>query len=109
MTLAELKVALTRGQRLAHVVIDPALAAAILDDDTPAQPTNPRKVRTFVQVLQAGRWNPGGIIGFTPDGRPVDGRHRLRAVVASGVALVVDVLPNQTPVPPAGKPRRPVP
>ena len=97
MTLSELKAALTKGLRIEKVEIDRPLAAAILDDNPQNRPTKMGHIRKLARLLKDGLWNPdlGGSIAFSPEGRLVDGQHRLRAVVLSGVSIVVEVRPNQ--------------
>ena len=97
MTISELKAALQTGQRILNVEIDPALAAAILEDNPQNRPTKIGHIRKLVRILKDGLWNPdlGGSIAFSPEGRLTDGQHRLRAVVMSGISIVVDVRPNQ--------------
>ena len=97
MTISELKAALKTGQRIVNVEIDKTLAAAILDDNPQNRPTKIGHTRKLARLLKDGLWNPdlGGSIAFSPEGRLTDGQHRLRAVVLSGVSIIVDVRPNQ--------------
>ncbi len=47
------------------------------------------KVDLYISDMRGGRWrNTGETIKFNPDGRLIDGQHRLQALVESGVAGV---------------------
>ena len=49
----------------------------------------------MVRALQRGQWGvTGDCIKFTPDGRLFDGRHRMAAVVISGIPMVTFVARN---------------
>jgi hypothetical protein len=50
-----------------------------------------RRVKIYTGRMLAGHWNPSTIV-VSRNGNLIDGRHRCRAVIASGVTVPVLVL-----------------
>jgi hypothetical protein len=71
-----------------QVLVTPTMAAALLEQTPHARPINAARVRRYADDMLAGRWrtNTAEAIKLTVDGVVVNGHHRLRAVVLSGVA-----------------------
>lgn len=62
--------------------ITPTLACALLEQAHPNRPVSHVRVKTIARAITAGRWALNGeTIVLCPDGRVLDGRHRLMAVV----------------------------
>jgi hypothetical protein len=94
-----LKALLARGERLRDVEITPALATEILETmNLKNRGGSTAHVGRLARALTSGKWNKelGGTVAFYTDQNLADGGHRLRAVVKSGVAITVDIIPNIT-------------
>ena len=70
------------------VLITPEQAEVYLAGNTGNRPIKKTRVETYASDMLAGRWmtTPQGIM-ITPNGRLIDGQHRLAAVVKSGVTV----------------------
>ena len=69
-------------------LITPELAAKLLLFTPHARPINHSRVRRYADDMSAGRWlETAETIKLSRDGVPVNGHHRLRAVVLSGVSV----------------------
>lgn len=67
-------------------VITPAQAETMLQNMIENRPCRKSVVQRYAQDMRDGRWlGTGETIKFTDDGQLVDGQHRLRAVVATGL------------------------
>ncbi|MFZ2620350.1 MAG: hypothetical protein WAX89_05695 [Alphaproteobacteria bacterium] len=75
--------------RMEVMRITPALAQEWLDKyNTKNRPVSQRKVAGYTHIMRAKKWGTHGkAIGFAPNGRLLNGQHRLKAVVASGVTI----------------------
>lgn len=70
-----------------RALVTPAMAAALLERTPHARPINASRVRRYADDMIAGRWlETAETIKQETDGTVVNGHHRLRAVVLSGVA-----------------------
>lgn len=69
-------------------IIDPARAEELLGRMAPNRNTRPSKIERYANDMAEGRWLPTGeAIKVTPDGRVIDGEHRLRAIIKADVAI----------------------
>lgn len=70
------------------VEIDPKLALEMLGTQARNRKLGPETVGKYAREMSSGRFGlTGDTIKFDSDGRLIDGQHRLRAVVASGVTI----------------------
>lgn len=70
------------------VLVTPQMAQAMLDLSPGNRNLRPRRVAMYAKDMAAGRWRVNGeTIILDQDGRPLDGHHRLAAVVESGVSV----------------------
>ena len=74
------------------VEVTPALAEEWLATTGPNRPVHAPTVERYAADMRAGRWQLNGDrVRFDANGALRDGRHRLSAVVASGVAVRMEV------------------
>lgn len=75
------------------VLVTPELAAEWLASSGPNRPVHPATVERYAADMQAGQWALNGDrVRFDASGALRDGRHRLSAVVASGVPVRMEVV-----------------
>lgn len=68
--------------------VDPATAARMLLRNHANRPHRPTEFKAYKADMLAGRWRyTGEPIRFGKSGRLIDGQHRLRAIVETGVTL----------------------
>jgi hypothetical protein len=73
--------------------ITPADAAAMLTRHAHNRPIKDRTVAAYARDMARGRWPlTGEAIKFDTNGDLVDGRHRLKAIIAAGVAVRILVV-----------------
>lgn len=102
-----------QGRRLRVMDVTPELAKLWLDEtDTPNRNVSWTQVGTYSRLMKAGKWRPAGDpIRRDASGNVLDGRHRLWAIIDSGVTLTQVVLDGATledqDVYDSGRPRRP--
>jgi hypothetical protein len=81
------------------VTITPAMARKFLARNTHNRPVREARVNAYARLMTGGLWHLNGeAIKVAVDGTILDGQHRLRAVVKSGVTiqtLVVSGLPME--------------
>ena len=88
-TVIELKA--TRQMRL--VTITPETAREWLESNFNNRPVREMTIRKYVEAMKAGQWEGNGeTIKFSTRGVLLDGQHRLRAVVQSGVTIESHVI-----------------
>ena len=90
--------------------IDPDLARYMLDNMIVNRPASKPRVTAYAGDMLNGDWvNNGETIKMTPDGKLIDGQHRLLAVIESGCTVEFTVAYNVTldmiPTIDAGRPR----
>lgn len=80
---------------MAWVPIDPETAARWLKKNTKNRKLSDTDINTYARDMAAGNWHlTGEAIKFAPDGRLLDGQHRLRAIIKSGVTITMLVIRN---------------
>lgn len=73
--------------------IGPDRAEQLLGRMVQNRKIRPAKVRQFANDMTSGRWLlTGEAIKLTEDGRVIDGEHRLKAIIESGVAVTTLVI-----------------
>lgn len=83
--------------RLYHDVVSvtPQMAADWLKRQYDNRPVRDYIVERYAADMKAGRWRMNGqTISFLPDGRLVNGQHRLHAVILSGCTVAMSVAYN---------------
>jgi len=90
--------------------IDPQLATYMLENMIANRRVNKARVTAYTEDMLSGGWvNNGETIKMSPDGKLVDGQHRLYAVIASGCTIEFTVAYNvpldMVPTIDAGRPR----
>ncbi len=82
-----------------HVVeITPAIAEALLKENTNNRPLNRARVRLYVDAMQRGQWKLSGdsikrsTDKTTGKKRLIDGQHRLQACIESGIAFTTVIV-----------------
>jgi hypothetical protein len=91
-------------------IIDVAYAKQLLEQNPHNRPISAATVRRYASDMKAGRWNNNGQgIVLTPEGKLLDGQHRMAAIVEAQTPigmLVVRGVPQDTFVTmDSGKPR----
>ena len=74
--------------------VTPEVARRMLDADLSlgnVHVFDQAKVDLYAEQMRNGEWDDAGSLVYEPDGALSDGRHRLRAIVASGVTLALTV------------------
>lgn len=83
-----------------YITVDPETAKRWLAANTVNRTIRSTRVNQYARDMAAGRWRlSNDAIAFSPDGKLLNGQHRLNAVVESGKAitfLVVRNLPIET-------------
>jgi len=73
---------------MTYVTITPSDARALLEGSDGNRPISMIRVKRYADDMKRGRWRGGdSVMIVTGVGRVLDGQHRLRACVASGVAF----------------------
>lgn len=73
--------------------ITPKAAEAMLAQNGSNRPITPSLVRRYGDEMRAGRWNTNGQgIIFSPEGQLLDGQHRLKAIIESGMTVEMFVV-----------------
>lgn len=76
-------------------VITPAIAERLLLSNVSNRIVNARRVSLYSGALTRGEWKLNGeSIKIAPDGRLLDGQHRLQAIVQSGIPMTTWVVKN---------------
>lgn len=84
--------------RIEIILVTPELAAEWLQSNTNNRNVKRWTVEQYARDMSAGRWAmTGDPIRFAPDGRLLDGQHRLMAVVKSQVAVEMVVIRGLDP------------
>ncbi len=84
-----------------HILVTPKLAAQWLEKQNSAdndrnRNVRPAKVAAFTRAMKEGRWRATHQgISFDENGNLLDGQHRLLAIVASGISILMIVVYNQ--------------
>lgn len=77
------------------VMVTPDMAARWLEQNTSNRPLRDVKVRQYARDMSAGLWTfDASAICFGPDGRLLNGQHRLSAVIASKATIAFQVARN---------------
>jgi hypothetical protein len=90
--------ALGTGMYFVHEIVSPAMALAMLAGNVGNRQIRRAVVAQMAQDMRNGAWvltHQG--VAFAPDGRLLDGQHRLHAVVAAGVSVPMTVARNVPP------------
>lgn len=70
------------------VTITPDMARGWLEMNVSNRPVREMTIRKYVEAMKGGQWELNGeTIKFSADGVLLDGQHRLRAIVQSGVSV----------------------
>jgi hypothetical protein len=77
--------------------ITPEQAADYLQLNTSNRPLNARQVEKWAQVLRASEWELNGSSIVLNGTRLIDGQHRLKAVVLTGIPMTTIVVRNVDP------------
>lgn len=74
---------------ISKLLITPAMAKAMLENGIRNRRLNKEAIARYVSDMVAGRWkqDTGELIKISKDGKPIDGYHRLTAVVLSGSSI----------------------
>jgi hypothetical protein len=85
-----------KGKKSMEVAtITPDIARQWLDNNIRNRPVREGTIRKYVEAMKAGQWELNGeTIKFSTEGVLLDGQHRLRAVVQSGVTIQSYVIHN---------------
>jgi hypothetical protein len=87
------------GNSMKVVNITPEIARTWLDSNVHNRPVRETTIRRYVEAMKSGHWELNGeTIKFSEKGVLLDGQHRLRAIVQSGVAIqsyVIHDLPSR--------------
>lgn len=79
--------------------ITPAMAEQFIKSDTHNRPATPRTVEEYARDMAAGNWHTNGeAFQIAEDGTVLNGGHRFRAIVMSGVTLKDQVLVTGLPI-----------
>jgi hypothetical protein len=74
-----------RGMDAETILVTPRLAAAWLTCSVGDRWIDPRRVRQLARMIERGSWKPGHHgIAFDRQGKLIDGRIRLSAIVSAG-------------------------
>lgn len=77
------------------VTITPDMAGVLLLRNAKNRPLNDSAVSVYADALKRGEWRVNGeTIKFSTSGRLLDGQHRLKAIVVSGVPLTTYIAEN---------------
>lgn len=77
------------------ITITPALAERMLLSNESNRLINVRRVSLYAGALTRGEWKLNGeSVKLAPDGRLLDGQHRLQAVVQSGKSMTTWIIKN---------------
>jgi hypothetical protein len=95
-TYEQLLAVLKLGQRVVGATISPELAADLVANHAVNRKVRPDDVKKYARAMREGRWNTAfpGIMCFDSKYKLKEAQHRCLASAASGVPLVVDVVPN---------------
>lgn len=83
---------------VSHVAVTPEQAARWLGGNQVNRTLRASKVNQYARDMVAGRWTlSNDAICFAPDGRLLNGQHRLSAVVKAGVSVLMLIARNMPP------------
>jgi hypothetical protein len=85
---------LTRQSWFDLVRIDPEAAQMLLNLNDRNRRPKPNRVKQYADAMTAGSWQIGADALSIEAGRLVNGQHRCKAVILSGVSIVVPVMVN---------------
>lgn len=97
ITEEQLRSCITKGERLGmiDVLLPPALCAVTLEYNTPGTANRPMRqtdVTAYGEDYKARDWiNTGDPFIFSNEGHMINGQHRAKACVDSGVPIIVDL------------------
>lgn len=75
------------------MTITPDLAKRWMEKNTVNRPFSRATHDSYVAAMKRGEWKLNGeSIKFTRDGRMIDGQHRLRAIITSGISVQIYVV-----------------
>ena len=73
----------------------PEFAAKLLERNEGNRPLKPKTVATYVEDMKNGRWSiSDSMICVSPDGKLLNGQHRLNAVIKAGVSVTMPIMWN---------------
>jgi hypothetical protein len=80
------------------IAVSPAMASSLLAQAHANRRISAARVKQLVRVMQSGGWEVNGqAIVLSDQGRVLDGRHRLSAVVASGITIQIMMVIGVSP------------
>jgi hypothetical protein len=83
--------------RYSVVLITPQTAQAMLRGNTGNRHLSPARVEHYARMMREGLWTiSNDAICVSPEGRLLNGQHRLSAIVMTGVAVRMPVMENVT-------------
>ena len=75
-----------------RLLITPEMAAEILEKAKPNRKLSPGEVERWTSAMMRGQWKIGAPIMFNRREQLIDGQHRLRAVIKSGISIEFAVM-----------------
>lgn len=98
MQKAETVIEMKGKKPMQIVTVTPEIAREWLDSNIHNRPVRETTIRRYVEAMKAGQWELNGeTIKFSSQGVLLDGQHRLRAVVQSGVTIQSYVIHDLPP------------
>src|ERR1700753_330097 len=86
------------NEHLMVMKITPEIARAWLETNIHNRPVNETVIARYVEAMKSGQWERNGeTIKFANTGALLDGQHRLKAVLQSGVTIETYVVFNLPP------------
>ena len=80
--------------RYRRLPVDPTRAEAILTGNTDNRPVDQARVNKYAKQMAAGLWKESSaeLVQIAENGRLIDGQHRLKAIIQSGVTVTMTVV-----------------
>lgn len=80
--------------RYRRISVSPALAESILTGNTDNRPVDQSRVNRYAKQMAAGYWKETSaeLVQIASNGRLIDGQHRLKAIIQSGVTVTMTVV-----------------
>jgi len=83
---------------MSKVIITPEIASKFLDYNISNRPMSQRTVDRYIEEMKNGDWEYNGeSIKISKDGNVIDGQHRLKAIVLSGITIETELVDNLDP------------
>lgn len=80
--------------RYRRISVDPDMAMAILTSNTDNRPVDQTRINKYAKHMAHGLWKQTSaeVIQIATDGRLIDGQHRLKAIIQSGVTVTLTIV-----------------